>query len=282
VRDLATYVAGTLGALGVVALAAGAWRAMARRRCRSEAAVWQDATRIADLSRAAAVGELEAWVAREIGAPVTSLLANLGAARRLLGSGERGSLPDVIAAVDEARSDGERAAHAVRRIRQLLGAEAGRREPLDLNDVAREATRLVARHAAAQRVTVTASLARGLPRVTGDPNQILQVALSLILQGVENASTSRRRSVAVRTSRSAEGAELEVGDSGAPVSEIDRAHLSAPFRAPGTGGLGIDVVRSIVDAHGGRLAVERPESGALLRVVLPCAGGRAGERHGGG
>jgi signal transduction histidine kinase len=262
-----------LGALAVVASAAAAAARLgtARRRRSEEAALWSDAARIAELTRNAAVSDLEERVARELGAPIASLLNNLGAARRLLAAGERGPLPELVAAVDEAASDAERAALAIRGMRQLLPVT--RREPLDVNDVARAAIGLVRRYAAAKGVALSSALCEPLPLASGDAGQLLQVALSLGLQAVENAAASRRRAVVVRTALGADGLELSFSDSGARISEVDRAHLFAAPSAATSGGLGLDVgaARSIVEANGGRLSAGRPDAGALFRVVLPAS-----------
>jgi C4-dicarboxylate-specific signal transduction histidine kinase len=271
--------AGWVVAIAVVASVAVLYRALARRRVRREAAAWSDALRVADLTRAGVVGELQGWVARELGTPIASLLNNLGAARRLLASAERGTLPEAVLAVDEARAEAERAALVLRRMGLVFGTSASRREPLDLNEITREAIRLAARHAAAERVTLSAALEERLPSARGDAGQILQVAVCLILRAVDSASASRARTVRVRTARGDEGIELTVGDSGAAISEVDRAHLfAAPLASKdgGTGGVGLAISRSIVDAHGGRIVAERPDSGALFRVVLPAGEGQDG------
>ncbi len=255
-----------------LALAAAlAWAVERRRRHAAQVAVWRDAVRIAELTRAAGVGELAGWVAEEVGTPVASVLNNVGAAVRFL---ERGSeaLPDVTAAVDEARAAGERAAHAIRRMRLMAGADAGRREPVDLNDVAREALRLTRWHAAIHEVRLETSLEPRLPRVLGDPLQLLQMALSVVLAAVDAASGSRERTVRVYTSLAEGGVELAVGDSGPVMSERDRPLLFAPFSRVHAGGLGIGfaLTRAIAEAHDGRVTAERPASGALFRVVLPA------------
>jgi signal transduction histidine kinase len=259
-------------ALVVTGSIAIAQQGILRRRRRAAAAAWQHVARIGELTRAGLVSELEGWVDHEVGTPLASVLDNLGAARHLLASGERERLPDVVTAVDEARSEAEHAALALRRMGQLLGADAGHREPVDLGAIARDAIRLLAPHAAAQGVTLAAELGEGLPPARGDGGQLLQVALGLLLQAIDNASSSERRHVVVQTALREDGIELAVADSGAALSEVARAHMLAPLAALRSGGLGIGVgiARAVVEAHGGRLAAERPPSGALLRVVLPA------------
>jgi C4-dicarboxylate-specific signal transduction histidine kinase len=261
-----------LGALAIVVAAVAAHLGTMRGRHGEEAALWRDAARIAELTRSGAVAELEERVARELGTPIAALLNNLGAARRLLAAGDRGSLPEVVSAVDEGLADAQRAALAIRGMRQQLGTVAIRLEPLDLNAVAREAIGLVRRYAAAHRVALSSALDERLPAVSGDATQLLQVAVSLVLQAVDSAATSRRRAVLVATALGADGVELSFSDSGARISEVDRAHLFTPPSAA-SGGLGLDIcaARAIVEAHGGRISAGRPDSGALFRVSLPPA-----------
>jgi two-component system, NtrC family, sensor kinase len=67
---------------------------------------------------------------------------------------------------------------------------------------------------------------------------------------------------------------LEVGDSGPGVPDEDRQKIFEPFfttKPDGKGtGLGLPIVRNIVDQHGGEISVSRSDlGGAAFRVVLP-------------
>ena len=259
------------GAVGLVLAGAIVALVLFLRRRRAEAAVWRDTVRIAEYTRAAAVGELAGWVAEQVGEPITSLLNNVGAALRLLEHG-REAPPDAIAAVDEARAAGERATHAIRRMQLLVFGAEGARHTVDLNELAREAVRLLQRHAATHHVAVVASLYPRLPGVLGDEVQLSRVVVSLVLSAVDAASTSAGRTVEVKTALSENGIELEVADSGPALSERDRPEIFAPFSRVrgGNFGIGLALTRSIVEGHGGRITAERPERGALFRVHLPA------------
>ncbi len=264
---VATWALGLALAAAAVALAV-----QARRRHAASLAVWRDAVRIAELTRAAVIRELAGSVAEELGTPVTSVVNNVGAALRMLERGPE-ALAEARVAVEEARAAAEATAHVVRRLRQQVGMEAGRREPLDLNHVAREAIRLTRWHAEVHGVRLRASLEPRLPRVRGDAVQLLEAVLALVLAAVDAAAGSAARAVELRTSLAADvGVALEVVDSGPSVSERDRPQiftLMSRVRGAGVGG-GLAMARSVVEAHGGRLTAERPAAGALFRVLLPA------------
>jgi signal transduction histidine kinase len=246
-------------------------RALLRRRA-SDAAAIRAQARVAQLGRAGATAELAGWFAHELGTPLASMLNNLGAARRLL-SRKDAPIPEAALAVDEALSAGEEAAQVMGRIRSLIRIEGGPKDGIDLNDVVREAIRLIAEARLAHGVSIAAELAERPPRVRGDPVQLLQAATSLVLNAVEAAAASRRRHVVVRTTGCERSVHLLVADSGAGISERDRPHLFEPFftTRPGGLGMGLAMTRSIVEAHGGAVVAERPDSGAAFRVTLPAA-----------
>jgi signal transduction histidine kinase len=265
-RDVAWLVVAAAQAAVVAFLA----RALLRRRA-ADAEACRAQARVAQLGRAGATAELAGWITHELGTPLASMLNNLGAARRLLA--RPGAATEVAAAVDEALSAGERAAQVMGRMRTAVRVDGGPRDGLDVNDVVREAVRLVESARLAHGVSITADLPPGLARVRGDPVQLLQAAISLLLNAVEAASASRGGKVVVRTSGCPRTVQLVVEDSGAGVSERDRPHLFEPFftTRPGGLGIGLAMTRSIVEAHGGMVVAERPPSGAAFRVTLPVA-----------
>jgi len=111
--------------------------------------------------------------------------------------------------------------------------------------------------------------------VSGDRVQLQQVVLNLALNGLEAAgagATDRR--VLVATECAADHVELLVHDSGHGITLDVQPHLFESFFSTKIGGLGLGlvIVRSIVERHGGRIAVENHQAGgAMFRVRLPAA-----------
>lgn len=111
-----------------------------------------------------------------------------------------------------------------------------------------------------------------------DPLRVQQVLSNLLSNACKYSLPGGE--VEVRLERVADDAVLAVTDHGIGLSAADQRHLFEPFRrlGPSRGhipgvGLGLSVVRRIVDAHGGRVEVESaPGRGSSFRVYLPLAG----------
>ena len=112
-------------------------------------------------------------------------------------------------------------------------------------------------------------------RVHADPAQLRQVLWNLIKNAVQ--FSPRGSTVTVHVRRAEATAIVEVVDRGPGIPEEDRAHLFELFyskRRHGVG-LGLALVKQIVDAHGGTVGVESTAEGSTFRVTLAEAGGDA-------
>jgi len=159
----------------------------------------------------------------------------------------------------------------------LASSEAGvvRRRPADLADAARAA--VAGEPALGEHGTLTLHADLCSAPVLGDAVLLDQVASNLIQNAVRY--NVEGGAVEIRTKLLGERAIIEVGNTGAVVAEADAATLGEPFRrletsrARTTGGygLGLAVVRSVAQAHGGDVAI-RPRAGGGLdvRVTLPA------------
>ena len=146
----------------------------------------------------------------------------------------------------------------------LARADAGqlelKAEPVDLASVAEEAVELL--DALARRRGVTLDIEAHPAVVAGDAGRLAQVATNLITNAI--LYNKPGGSVTVVTRINAEDSVLTVADTGVGISEADlpslfrRFHRADPARSRehGGSGLGLAICRSIVEAHGGRIAVE--------------------------
>jgi signal transduction histidine kinase len=120
----------------------------------------------------------------------------------------------------------------------------------------------------AERFVVTVT-GRPLPEMWADGDRIHQVVANLL----ENALRHGRGTVTVLIEPSDGGAAVTVTDEGPGVPEQIAGRIFAPFwkdpRRGGTG-LGLYIVKGLIEAHGGRIDVTRaPSGGASFRFVLP-------------
>ncbi|MDX1648231.1 MAG: PAS domain S-box protein, partial [Myxococcota bacterium] len=215
--------------------------------------------------------------------------------------GNASLLREDLPAEGEARQEADQIVHIAERAadlaRQLL-AYAGRAEvaveDVDLSELARDSAELLGA-SVSKKVTVRFDLAASLPAVAGDPTQLRQVLMNLVLNAAE-AIGDRAGEIRIRTgvervdpatllfseleSTDAGGGVpcvvCEVSDSGPGIPPAVLERIFDPFFTTKTGGrgLGLSALLGIVRSHRGGLAVASPPvGGARFTVVLPAREG---------
>jgi signal transduction histidine kinase len=165
------------------------------------------------------------------------------------------------------------------------GRQAYRFRPTDIAAVVRERYDAYRGQLDHQGFIHRLSIAESLPPVHADPEAIGQALLNLISNAVKYSADEKFLAVKVTadTRRDRQGVVISVEDHGIGISAADRARVfEGFFRADdgrvhlrGGTGLGLALVKNIVDAHGGVLSVEsRLVKGTAFRLFLPA--GRQG------
>jgi C4-dicarboxylate-specific signal transduction histidine kinase len=242
-----------------------------RRQLEQDAARQRD--ELAHLSRVAMLGELSGSLAHELNQPLAAILSNAQAAQRFLAQTppRTDQLAEIL--VDIVKSD-HRARAVIQRLRSMLRKEPAQHQRLDLNDVVEESLRLMRSDLLNRGVLVATDLARTLPAVSGDRNQLQQVLLNLVMNACDAMAGQPARRLRIGTRRVASGrVEFSVADCGPGIPPDDLGRIFEPFvstKAQGLG-LGLAICRSIVEAHGGRLwAGHNADGGATLHGELPA------------
>jgi signal transduction histidine kinase len=248
--------------------------AQSRRRRQAELDAQRQRAELAHASRLSAVGQLTASIAHEINQPLGAILSNAEAAEMFLDA-DPPRLDRVRQILADIGHEDRRASEVIRHVRSLLGKAPPEMRTLALNDVARDVLDLVAGDASRRGVALEAVLDTALPPIHGDRVQLQQALLNLVLNGMEameHASNGDRR-ISVRTRRADDASvELAVADTGPGIPEQQIPHLFESFfttKKDGMG-LGLSIVRSIAEAHGGRIEVGN-DRGAVFRLRIPAA-----------
>jgi len=246
------------------------------RRRRVEIVAQQQHADLAHASRLAMGGELTASIAHEINQPLGAILSNAETAQILLQS-KQPNLEEVQQILADIRKDDQRASEVIRRMRELLRKRELELQLIDLNVVASDVLRLVDGETHRRGVEIEKQFADTLPVVRGDVIHLQQVLLNLILNGMEAMSeSSKNRRLTMRTAYDGKGnVEVAVADSGPGIPPDRLPRLFDSFFTTKTHGmgLGLSIVRSIVEAHGGRIWAENNSSGgACFRFTLPVNG----------
>jgi signal transduction histidine kinase len=231
---------------------------------------------LAHIGRVSAMGELTASLAHELNQPLTAILSNAQAAEAMLAA-DPVDLQKIREIVSDIVADDKRAGDVIRRLRALVKKGDLERVSLDLNQVVNEVVWLVRNDAILRNVSMSLELAADLPRVLGDRVQLQQVVLNLVLNGLEAMGEpgAGDRTLVIRTLRDGDAlVSVGVEDSGIGFDEQSRDRMFDPLYTTKTAGLGMGlaIVRTIVEAHGGRLeAINNLNDGATVHFTLPVS-----------
>jgi signal transduction histidine kinase len=225
--------------------------------------------RVIEAEQLAAVGQLAAGVAHEIGAPLTAI----SVAVEYLIKSTPPEAEDVRRDLELVLSQTQRISRLTRRLVDLAKPAEPEFKPTDLNAIVQEGVEFVERQLRRDAVQCTILLDGSLPPIRADAHHLQQVLLNLLLnahRAVLTRSPAERR-VEVRTGRQAGWAELTVADTGPGIEPDDLHRIFLPFFSrAGSTGMGLTVVWNIVHQHGGTIeARSQPGQGASFLVRLP-------------
>jgi signal transduction histidine kinase/integral membrane sensor domain MASE1 len=255
-------------------------------RKRAELEAQRSRDELAHATRVWVMGELTASLSHQLNQPLTGIMGNAHAGCRYLEADPpnvaevRNILTDIIA-------DTKRASDVTHAIRDMLRKDVSEYELLDINDVVRETTMLVASQALIANTTLHLQLAPALPRVRANSVQLRQVILNLTVNAIEAIAQTENREnagvVVVRTEAKAATAVLvSVIDTGCGLARGAEERVFEPlFTTKRSGmGMGLAIARAIVEAHGGSMSVNTSSEGTVFHFSLPCSvegGSVAGE-----
>jgi PAS domain S-box-containing protein len=217
------------------------------------------------LSRVSLLGEMTASLAHELNQPLAAIVNNATAAMQYL---EQGKLnPEQLQEIlNDVVGDGRRACDIMHNVRSAIKKGSAIHGRINLNDVAKAVAHMVQPDAAAHLCKLEMSLARDLPAIEGDPTQIQQVLINLVHNALDamRDTPPDRRIVEIATNPNGDGTIcVAVRDYGSGISETTRERLFERFFTTKEEGLGMGlaIVRSIIEAHGGTVAAENANGG---------------------
>jgi signal transduction histidine kinase len=226
------------------------------------------------LSRVSLLGEMTASLAHELNQPLSAIISNANAGMRYVerGKDDPATLREILGDVE---SDAHRAHDIIRNVRNTIKKGDPARRRIDLNELVTNVAHVVRQDALGYSCEIQTSLAKDLPPIEGDRVQIQQVLVNLVsnaLDAVRQTPTDQRK-VEIRTAANDEGeVRLTVRDHGIgiPTEVHDRLFDQFVTTKEHGLGMGLAIVRSIVEAHGGKIDAENvADGGASFHFTLP-------------
>ena len=193
----------------------------------------------------------------------------------MLASGDRsGEVPTVL---EDIAADGLRAGTVILRLREMLRKDDPQPVSIDVAALVQDVAGLVANDALIREVNVRLSLPPTPLTVRGDRIQLQQAMLNVLMNAFEAVAegTDGRLVEVDAHATGGHGVLIEVSDTG-PGLPVPATRIFEAFYTTKTSGMGmgLPIVRTIVEAHGGSIrAANNPRGGAVLSLELPLAPG---------
>jgi len=246
-------------------------RRQARLEREAEAQQREQERQLQISARLASVGEMASTLAHELNQPLMAV-SNFAVAARALADRDQKDM--LVTALDGIVEQSGRASDIVKRVRAFINPQQASHDSIDINACAVHARALLAPELKLARTVCAMRLADGPLIVRGDAVLLEQVLVNLVqnaLQAMRDLPAAERR-VTIATRRREHVAEITVADRGPGVDADQAERIFTPFFSTRTEGLGLglNICRTIVEAHGGQIEITRPaEGGAAFTFSLP-------------
>jgi C4-dicarboxylate-specific signal transduction histidine kinase len=210
-------------------------------------------------------------LAHELSQPLMAMVSFAGAARAYT---ETGNQELTLETLGEINKQALRAADIVKRIRGFVQQQTPGFQDCTVNEVVSNVIALLRPEIRHQRATVITRLSLFPPVIQADRILLEQVVLNLIVNALQSMpdKTPVENIVEVETGEIDNRVFIRVSDRGPGIAPDVAKQLFEPFftTRPEGLGLGLNICRTTVESHGGRLVVEnRPGGGAIFSVYLP-------------
>lgn len=240
---------------------------------RAEELTRQQQERLQATARLVAMGEMASSLAHELNQPLAAIASYNSGCLNLLSSGAADA-KELEQVLTKSTEQAQRAGRIIRRIYEFVRRAEPKSEPCNIGLLVEEMVGLLEPDARRQGVRIQRDIQPDLPGIHGDQVLLGQTILNLMRNGMEAMrdvpAESRILTVAVYLD---EGhAHLCIADRGGGIPAESMTRLFEPFFTTKTEGMGmgLNICRSVVEGHKGRLWVEpNPDGGSIFHVLLP-------------
>jgi len=234
----------------------------------------QQSERLQQTSRLIAMGEMASSLAHELNQPLAAIANyNMGCVNRLQANDYRPE--ELLVAMQKASKQAERAGKIIRRVRDFVKKSEPNRTAVRIDEVIEETIGFAEIEARKAGVRISVSVPPELPPAYADKIMIEQVVLNLVKNGIEAMHDTPRVDRELAVSARANGKdfiEVKVADRGhgVPVEQTEKLFVPFYTTKPEGMGMGLNICRSIIEFHHGRLwAVANPGGGTVFSFTLP-------------
>jgi len=218
------------------------------------------------------MGAMIGGVAHELNNPLTAIL---GVSELLQDVETNETARKQVALLQQ---QARRAAEIVQNLTYFSRPPAPGKSKINLSEVVERTLNLHAYSLRKNNITVDFLKENGMPYASGDPHQLMQVFLNLILNAEQAIREAHEKgTLRIRMGRGENTVWVSFHDDGAGIPKENLLNIFDPFyttKRPGRGtGLGLSICKSVMKEHNGSIeAANAPGGGAVFTVTLPAAG----------
>ena len=219
------------------------------------------------------VGELATVLEHELRQPLTAILANAEIAHHLAAR-KNPNLIEIRDALADIVRDNGRADEIIRKVRAMFRRGEAKKSSVDINELLSDVDRIASTSARMKGISFSKEVPESLPSLLCNRTQLTQAILNLVFNAFDSVCDSDlprevRLSAALTESNRV---RVSVRDRGKGIDPKAMPRLFEPFyttKANGMG-MGLAIVRSIIENHEGRIwAEQNPGRGATFEFELP-------------
>lgn len=240
----------------------------------AEATVLEQQKQLANIYRIHSMSEVASSIAHEINQPLTAMSNYANGCLNLLA---KESVPqNVIAGIEGIVEQARRAGEIVHHIKNYLSRGELRKQPVNINELVQSSVRQ-SNVAGKENLVLDFQLAEQLPIVQADKLYLQQVFVNLLNNAIDAIWESGTKPGVIKLKTQLNNDKeimIAVSDNGIGMTETIKEKIFTPLytRKNGGTGIGLALVRYIVEQHGGKIVVKSvPNEGSEFRILLPVS-----------
>jgi len=232
----------------------------------------QQEERLQASARLITMGEMASSLAHELNQPLSAISGYAAGCRNLIAAGAPSS--EIDGALAKCQEQAQRAGRIIRRIYEFVRRHEPKTEACNLEILLSDLIVLIEADTRRQQTRIVRDIALDLPSIQADRVLLGQALLNLMKNGIESMRQTEEsvRILKVSARLVEQQVFISITDSGCGVSAEASTRLFEPFYTTKSEGLGVglNICRSVVEAHNGRLWFEaNPAGGSIFHISLP-------------